>query len=75
MDLESGKLNAGRDASRLPKIFLAASTILSCLAVAGVLLLVLQNYNHEAEVRALQKVPQKSRDDTLKMAAQREVSG
>ena len=72
MDVESGKCTAGR---RLPKLIIAVSAFLSCIAMTGVFLLALQNQNLQTEVEDLQQLPQDTAQDTAqRKIAQREVS-
>ena len=79
MDVESGKCNAGGSDPGLPKILAAASAFVSCLAMAGVFLLLLQNHSLQTKMESLQQFPQAAavraaQDDAQKEIARREVS-
>ena len=71
MDVESGKCTAGR---RLPKLIIAVSAFLSCIAMTGVFMLALQNQNLQTEVEDLQQLPQTAQDTAQRKIARREVS-
>ena len=78
MDLESGSSTAAaRSGTGLSRIFVAASTFVSCLALAGVFLLVLQNQKLQTQMEGLQQTPVSAvnrQTDALKEIARREVS-
>ena len=77
MDVESGKTSAARGGSRLPRVFAAASTFVSCLALGGVFLLVLHNQSLQTQIDGLQQATQSAvrvQDSAQKKIARREVS-
>lgn len=77
MDVESGQTSAARGGSRLPRVFAAASTFVSCLALGGVFLLVLHNQSLQTEIDGLQQATQSAvrvQDNAQKKIARREVS-
>ena len=77
MDVETANSTAAKGGSGLPRIFAAASTFVSCLALAGVFVLVLQNQKLQSQMDGLQQAPQSAdsrQNDAQKEIARREVS-
>jgi hypothetical protein len=77
MDVETANSTAAKGGSGLPRIFAAASTFVSCLALAGVFVLVLQNQKLQSQMDGLQQQAPQSADgrqnDAQKEIARREV--
>ena len=77
MDVETANSTAAKGGSGLPRIFAAASTFVSCLALAGVFVLVLQNQKLQSQMDGLQQAPQSAdgrQNYAQKEIARREVS-